>query len=140
MKLERKHGMILLLILMLSSSLTAFMNKPITTNNAELVVKFSDYELYELSIDISDNTTMLQAISGYYHVRLENESLKCIRNSCNNDNGTWLAFTDRGLLINNPSGRVVDPGEKLYMIYNQTSTSDYEKDVEAIKDLLQITS
>jgi len=137
MKIQKKHGMIFLTILLLSSSLTAFMTKPVSNVEATIIVKFSDYEVYETPAVIDDNTTLLQAVSGFYYIKLENNTLKCVRNSCNDNESVWLAFNERGIQVQ-PETRIVQTGEKLYLIYNQTTQSNVEEDVQAIRDLLQL--
>lgn len=137
MKLKKQHGMIALVLLMLSSSLTAFMNKPATMISATVFIKFSDYEYYEVPVSTQANASIIESISGYYPVRLNNESINCIRDYCVNDNATWLAFNELGTPIN-PISNTIKSGAKYYLIYNSSETSDVEADNEAIKDLLKL--
>jgi hypothetical protein len=136
LKIEKKHGMIFLTILILSSSLTAFMSKPATSKESTIILVFNNYEAYELPITISDNTTLLQAVSQHYYVSMANGSLTCIRTSCNNNESMWLAFDEYGVLVK-PEEYVLKQGQKTYLIYNQTDSDETEA-IEAIKDLLQL--
>lgn len=135
--LKRKHGMIVLLILLLSSSLTVFMYKPVITQEATMIVKFNEYEVYEVPVTISDNTTIAQALSQNFYVSLNNGSIKCVRQSCNNDQGTWLAFTELGVMIN-PATHVLEQNEEVYVIYNTTRSEQVAEEEQAIRDLLQL--
>jgi len=132
--------MIFLTILMLSSMLTAFMSRPIKIVNAKILIKFNDYEAYEHPISIDENTTILQAVSENYYVKLENNTLQCIRDSCNDENSTWLSFTGLGVRMN-PTTHLIEQGESYYLIYNTTNVltdSANDKDDEAIRDLLKL--
>ena len=124
---------------MLGSSLTAFMVSPSSNLKLNLMIKFSSYEYYQHELSIDDNTTLIQAVSSYYYVRLSNDSLYCIRNSCNGNGSKWLAFDAEGYLVT-PETYIVSSGETLYMIYNTTSVVNVNenKDNEAIKKLLKI--
>lgn len=126
--------MMFLGLIMLSSMMTGFMYKPASSMKATVVVAFNNYEVYTVPATIDDNTTMLQAISGYYYTRLDNGSLYCIRDSCNNNESKWLAFDEYGVSVK-PENYILKNNEKTYLIYN--ASSDYsQEDEEAIKGLL----
>ncbi|MBD3312660.1 hypothetical protein GF352_04380 [archaeon] len=135
-KIKKKHGMILLTIMMLSSSLTAFMYKPASTAKATIIIKFNNYEVYELPVNIDDNTTLVQAVSNHYYVRMQNKTLNCIRNTCNENKSKWLAFNEYGVKIT-PETHVLKNNEKNYLIYNNTKTNQ-TRDEQAIKELLKL--
>jgi hypothetical protein len=136
LKLEKKHGMIFLAILLLSSTFTAFMSRPVISKESTIILIFNNYEAYELPITISENTTLLQAVSQHYYVSMNNETLTCIRSSCNNNESSWLAFDEHGVLIK-PEDYVLEQGQKTYLIYNQTKGNATD-DQEAIMDSLQL--
>jgi len=136
LRLERKHWMMIMLVLMVSSTFTAFMEGgTVAGQQANITIKFSDYEIYQLPVSTDGNTTILQAVGNNYYVRLDNGSLYCIRNSCNGPDGNWLAFNNQGYLIS--SDHVVTGGEQLYLIYNETRATSAANDLQAIINLLR---
>ncbi|HLE06051.1 MAG TPA: hypothetical protein VI790_01760 [Candidatus Nanoarchaeia archaeon] len=134
--IKKEHWMIILLVLLLSSTLTAFSSKPAGNLNASFRIKFSDYEYYEESVVIDSNTTVLGAVSEYYYVRLDNGSVDCIRNTCTNDFGEWLFFDESGRLIT--KDYVLKAGDLVYLIYNNTLNVNVTAENDAIKNLLKI--
>ncbi len=134
-KISREQGTIILTLLMLSSSLTTFMTVPKKIINAEILIKFSDYEAYKLPLSINENTTITQAISNQYYVKLENNTIKCIRSTCSNENNSWLIFNEYGQQLN--PNTIIKNQMKAYIIYNKTSSTN-NNDEQAIKELLGI--
>lgn len=135
-RVKKEHWMFILLVLMLSSTFTAFNSRSVGDSKASFRIKFSDYEYYEQEVVIDDNTTVLSAVSDFFYIRLDNGSVKCIRNTCSNDLGQWLLFNEFGQLIS--QDYVLSGGDLFYLIYNNTVSVNETAKNDAIKDLLKI--
>lgn len=135
-RIKKEHWMIILLVLLLSSTFTAFSSKPAGSVDASFRIKFSDYEYYEEDVTVGDNTTVLGAVSEYYYVRLDNGSVRCIRNTCNNEFGSWLFFDEFGQLVS--IDYVLKAGDLVYLIYNSSLGVNMTATDDAIKDFLKI--
>ncbi len=112
MRISQKQGMIILLIIMLSSSLTTFTTiKP--KKQARIIIKFNNYEVYSFNTTI--NKTLLQAVSKQYPVTIKNTL--CIRNECNDNKSKWLIYNYKGEQI---SINQTIKQSTYYLIYNTT--------------------
>ncbi len=128
-KTTKNWGMILLTIIMLSSSFTAFTASSPKKSEIKLLIKFDEYEGYRLEIPVNENSTLLDAISTQFPVKAGNGT--CIRDVCNGK-GKWLFFDEKGYPV---TINTTISSETYYAIYNLTSSSA-EKDSEAIMKLL----
>jgi hypothetical protein len=112
------------------------MNGSPASQEANLIVKFSDYEVYDLPVIVNSNTTLFQAVGSQYYVKLTNNSVECIRDACNGVEGNWLFFNANGYLVS--MDQLVIGGDKFYLVYNKTQTTNETANIEAIKQLLKL--
>lgn len=131
------------LFLMLTSTLSVFQYASLKKFDVTLIVSMSQSEVYQEKVNVDENTTAAQALSKLMSVTMQNDSIRCVNNVCNEGNNTWVAMTDKGALLD-PITHLMATDELVYFIYaspntdSAESTAKAQKDVSAIKQLLKL--
>lgn len=141
---KNNYGLIIILFVLVTSMLGVFQFINVKKFSVKLVVAMDSGVPYQEVVTVDDNSTALMALSKLMNVQVENESIKCVGNLCNEGNNSWITMTQEGRMIN-PYTYKLSNDELIYFMYFTngtnplTDTNKSEKDIEAIKGLLKLS-
>ena len=141
---KNNYGLIIILFVLVTSTLGVFQFISVKKFSVKLVVAMDSGVPYQEVVTVDDNSTALMALSKLMNVQVENESIKCVGNLCNEGNNSWITMTQEGLMIN-PYTYKLSNDELIYFMYFTngtnplTDTNKSEKDIEAIKGLIKLS-
>lgn len=139
-KKKNNLGMILILFLLITSTLSVFQFINYEKFDVELIISMSPGKGYQEKVNVDENSTAVMALSKLMSVQVNNGTITCVRTVCNEDNSSWYVMNERGVLIN-PFTHQLSADELIYFIYTTNETTDNqegidkaEKDAEAIRN------
>ncbi len=141
---KNNYGLIIILFVLVTSTLGVFQFISVKKFTVNLVVAMDSGVPYQEVVTVDDNSTALMALSKLMNVQVENESIKCVGNLCNEGNNSWITMTQGGIMIN-PYTYKLSNDELIYFMYFTngtnplTDTNKSEKDREALMELLKLS-
>lgn len=141
---KNNYGLIIILFVLVTSMLGVFQFISVKKFSVKLVVAMNSRDVYQEVVTVDNNSTALMALSKLMNVQVENESINCVGNLCNEGNNSWITMTQGGIMIN-PYTYKLSNDELIYFMYftNETNpltdNNQSEKDIEAIRELLKLS-